>query len=220
MIKACIFDAFGTLFNLDSRLMEEVGHPKTKDILDYARGKQLSYTWLRTLMEDYQPFDEITRAALADGCVLHDVDVSLVGTIAGLYFNPVVFDDVVPSLAALSSQGLTLGILSNGTRPMLNSGIQSNRLDQYIDRMFSADDIHVYKPAPRVYAMVTEGLDLSPAEVLFASSNQWDVAGAARFGLSVAWINRNGVARESIADHPRVTEVSALSDISTLTRRV
>ncbi len=214
MIKAYIFDAFGTLFNLDEGLLRHIKHPAVSDILAYARTKQLSYTWLHSLMQTYRPFSEITRIALTDACKKYDAPTELVEQLAPLYFEPTTFEDVLPTLEILRKSSFTTGILSNGTHAMLQSGIQKNGLGEYLDGVYSVDDIGVYKPTPDVYAMVTKSLNLQANEVLFSSSNQWDVAGAAQFGFQVAWVNRGGVFRESITKLANVHEVNVLTDIT------
>jgi len=181
MIKAYIFDAFGTLFNLDGSLLDDIKHPSVSDILSYARDKQLSYTWLRSLMKSYMPFDEITTIALEDGCRKFNADSSLVEKLLPLY--------------------------------MLNSGIKKNDLSRFLDHVFSVDDIKVFKPDPAVYQMVTKKLSMNSDEVLFISSNQWDVAGAASFGFNVAWVNRSRGFRESITRGNNIKEVFALTDL-------
>jgi len=209
-MKACIFDAFGTLFNLDNRLLQHIDHPAVQDILDYTRSKQLSYTWLHSLMEEYLPFDQLTRIALTDACEKHNAPLELVEPLSKLYFEPLVFDDVLPALKMLKDLPVTTGILSNGTRPMLDSGIQLNELDDYLDKVYSVNDIGVFKPAPGVYEMVIKDLNIQPEEVLFVSSNQWDVAGAATYGFQVAWVNRKDGFRESIT---KLKGVHVLSDL-------
>jgi len=206
MIKAIIFDAFGTLFNLDNTLLENLDHPNINSILDYTRQKQLSYTWLYSLMQSYIPFDQITKIALSDAILKYEAPNSLMEELAMLYFKPVIFDDVIPTLKTLQKSSLTVGILSNGTHSMLNAGITKNDISNYIDHVYSADDVSIFKPSPKVYEMVITDLNLNPNQILFVSSNQWDVAGALKFGYQVAWVNRSNVFRESItkSDHVKV----------------
>jgi len=213
MIKAYIFDAFGTLFNLDNRLLEHINHPSKGDILNYARSKQLSYTWLQSLMQTYQPFDQITRLALEDGCKKYAAPTDLATTLSALYFEPIIFDDVLPTLQKLQKKSKITGILSNGTHQMLRSGIQKNGLESYLNVVYSVDDIGQYKPTPEVYQMVTNGLKIQAKEVLFVSSNQWDVAGAANYGFQVAWLNRNDAFRETITMKDNVREIGSAFEV-------
>ena len=216
MKKVIIFDAFGTLFNLDKSLLENIAVAKVPDILSYAREKQLCYTWLRSLMDDYISFDKITEIALLDGCKKYGADAALVHKLIPLYTQPKTFDDVAPTLSALKNSGNFLGILSNGTHKMLESGIIKNKLSDAIDKVFSADDIKVYKPDPRVYAMVCDGLNLKPKDITFVSSNQWDVVGAANFGFKVKWVNRSKTFRESVTIKENIEEIGSLTELAKL----
>ena len=212
-MKAYIFDAFGTLFNLDKSVIGDVDNPHVPDILAYARTKQLSYTWLHSLMKKYVPFDEITKTALTDGCKKYGVEDAIVNQLMPLYFEPTTFDDVLPTLKGLQSRQSTTGILSNGTHDMLQRGISKNGMSAFIDHVFSVDDIAKFKPDPSVYKMVTDKLGLEPSEVMFISSNQWDAAGAANFGFKVSWINRSNTFREAITYDDNITELNALTDL-------
>jgi len=211
MIRAVIFDAFGTLFNLDKNLLQDIDAEHVYDILDYARSKQLSYTWLKSLMQDYIPFDQITRIALQDGCRKYNVDMNLAKTLEKLYFAPVVFDDVKMVIDQLNASDYITGILSNGTHAMLQSGITRNQLD--VQKVYSVDDIKKYKPDPEVYQMVLNDLELSKENILFVSSNQWDVAGAVNFGFQVRWLNRGDLFKESMIDSESVVEIKSLEKL-------
>ncbi len=208
-----IFDAFGTIFNLDTDLLRSIDHPKKNDILAYTREKQLSYTWLFSLMNTYESFEKVTYRALKDGLEKFAAPQSLLEEFASLYMKPVVFDDVLDCLTALKSNGVNTGILSNGTKHMLTTGIKYNNLTTHIDHVFSVEDISIFKPDPVVYGMVTGRLDKKAADITFVSSNQWDVAGAHAFGFETIWVNRNGQFRESIIRDEGIVEVSSLKDI-------
>lgn len=212
-MKAYIFDAFGTLFNLDKSVIGNVDNPHVPDILAYARTKQLSYTWLHSLMNKYVPFDEITKTALTDGCKKYGVADAVVEQLMPLYFEPTTFEDVLPTLKGLQAMQSVTGILSNGTRNMLQRGIAKNGMTEYINHVFSVDDIAKFKPDPAVYKMVTDKLGLDPSEVMFISSNQWDAAGAANFGFEVSWINRSNSFREAITYQDNIKELNALTDL-------
>lgn len=216
MIKAVIFDAFGTLFNLDDSLLSNIDHPKVSDILNYTRQKQLSYTWLHSLMGAYIPFDEITKMALTDALLKHEAPLSLMESFASLYFKPIIFDDVLTSLKSLQSHSLQIGILSNGTHKMLQAGIAHNQMGTLIQHVYSADDVSIFKPSPKVYQMVVTALHVKPDEILFVSSNQWDAAGASVFGFQVAWVNRSNGFRETITKSERVTVIQSLLEIAAI----
>ena len=210
-IKICVFDAFGTLFNLDPSVLQDIDHPQRDAILAYARDKQLSYTWLHSLMDDFRSFAEVSTIALRDGCRKHNVSENLVPAFQPLYFQPTVFDDVLPALVRLKEEGMTTAFLSNGTHDMLQSGIAKNQMSALIDHVFSADDVRIFKPDPKVYDMVLQNGKLKKEEVLFVSSNQWDVAGAFQFGFQVCWLNRGGSFRESLIANQFIFEILSLS---------
>lgn len=208
-MKACIFDAFGTLFNLNESLLQSIEHPKVPEILSYAREKQLSYTWLKSLMKEYVNFETITQIALSDGCRKFHAPHKLVDELASIYMKPTIFDDVIPALEALKAKNIKCGILSNGTHAMLNSGITLNALSDYLDVVYSADDIKTFKPDPAVYQMVCDGEDCDPNQILFISSNQWDIAGAHAFGFKTCWLNRQQSFRESLISGKNIVEIDA-----------
>ncbi len=209
-----IFDAFGTLFNLDTALLNDIGHPKKNDILQYTREKQLSYTWLFSLMDTYESFSEVTYRALTDGIKKYNAPLSLLDDFASLYMQPVVFDDVRTCLNQLKKEGKQTGILSNGTKEMLTSGIELNGLSHNLDHVFSVEDVKIFKPHKSVYGMVTEKLEKEPSEITFVSSNQWDVAGAHHFGFNTVWVNRSGIFKESIIDDEKIHEVGSLDELT------
>jgi len=216
MIHACIFDAFGTLFNLDQTLVNDIQHKSVDKILSYAREKQLAYTWLKSLMEDYINFEEITKIALEDACLKYDAPTKLIKDLSNIYFKPIVFDDVKSILALLQKLNIKTGILSNGTHAMLNSGIEINDFKNDIDVIYSADDIQTFKPHPSVYQMVCDGENCEPQDILFISSNQWDIAGANKFGFQTTWLNRSQSFRESIIRSEQVTELQTATEIYAL----
>ena len=211
--EVVIFDAFGTLFNLDNTLLKNIAHPKKNEILSYTRDKQLSYTWLFSLMKSYESFEDVTYRALKDALKKFDAPHSLLEEFASLYMKPVVFDDVGACLTKLNANGITTGILSNGTKHMLATGIQHNNLEAHINHVFSVEDISIFKPDPSVYGIVTTQLDKRPSAITFVSSNQWDVAGAHAFGFQTIWVNRSGQFRESIIMDEGIVEVSSLLEI-------
>lgn len=216
MVKAVIFDAFGTLFNLDNGLLQDIDHPKVNEILDYTRQKQLSYTWLHSLMQTYIPFDKITQIALSDALSKYEAPSSLIDNFASLYFKPVIFNDVKSSLETLQAGSLHIGILSNGTHKMLQAGMIHNEISLFIQHVFSADDVSIFKPSPTVYQLVTNMLNINPNEILFVSSNQWDVAGASAVGFQVAWVNRSHHFRESITRSAGVKVIHSLLDLPSI----
>lgn len=199
MIKACVFDAFGTLFNLEipQEHIKEVAGAKTNTILDVWRRKQLEYTWLRSLMQAYVPFNIVTREALQFAMKTARMEEErLFELLLPIYEKPTCFPPVRPMLAALKQNGIGTAILSNGTEKMLQSGVEHAGLTGLLDHVLSVDPLKVYKPDPRVYQLAVDTLKLNKREILFFSSNQWDVAGAGQFGLTTVWVNQYGQPEE------------------------
>jgi 2-haloacid dehalogenase len=154
------------------------------------RQKQLEYTWLRSLMERYQDFWDVTEAALRAAVTQMKIEASdaeLYGLMQA-YLRPSAFPDVTKAMDAL--QGAQLAILSNGSPKMLASAVQQNSLTSYFAEIISVDRVRTYKPSPKVYALAPMVLGVSPEEILFVSSNSWDAAGAKAFGYKVCWCNR------------------------------
>jgi 2-haloacid dehalogenase len=213
MTPTIVFDAYGTLFNLDRRLIAAEKEPAVEQILAYTRQKQLEYTWLLSQMGRYTPFEELTKMVLADACSRFGDHQHLADTLAALYLQPNCFDDVVPCLQELQQRSANAGILSNGSVGMLQQGIAKNGLSDYLNFVHSADEVSIFKPHSRVYQTVVDSSGLSPVSIYFVSSNQWDVAGAATFGFRCFWVNRSGQKAEALLDLVNYQEVQQLTDI-------
>ena len=193
--RAVIFDAYGTLFNIHSGILK-AGVSIAGDLQSLStlwRQTQLEYTWLRSLMNRYEDFYALTRAALESAA--HQLRIELnepqLKSLVDGYLCPFVFPDVKPALEQL--EGIPRLILSNGTAGMLESAVRHNGLESFFAQILSADRARCYKPSPRVYALGTEILRLRAAEILFVSSNWWDAMGAKAFGYNVCWCNRSSV---------------------------
>jgi 2-haloacid dehalogenase len=190
--RAFVFDAYGTLFDVHSVVVGAANLPGDLQALSALwRQKQLEYTWLRSLMERYQDFWDVTEAALRAAVTqlkIQTSDAELHGLMQA-YLRPSAFPDVTKAMHAL--RGAPLAILSNGSPKMLASAVQHNSLTSYFAEIISVDRVRTYKPSPRVYALAPELLGFSPEEILFVSSNSWDVAGAKSFGYRVCWCNRS-----------------------------
>jgi 2-haloacid dehalogenase len=190
--RAFVFDAYGTLFDVHSVVVRAANLPGDLQALSALwRQKQLEYTWLRSLMERYQDFWDVTEAALRAAVTqlkIQASDAELHGLMQA-YLRPSAFPDVRKALDAL--QGAPLAILSNGSPKMLASAVQHNSLTSYFAEIISVDRVRTYKPSPRVYVLAPEVLGIPPEEILFVSSNSWDVAGAKSFGYKVCWCNRS-----------------------------
>jgi 2-haloacid dehalogenase len=191
--RAFVFDAYGTLFDVHSVVLG-AGNDIPGDLHALStlwRQKQLEYTWLRSLMERYEDFWDVTAAALRSAVMQLKIDASdpQLDRLMQAYLRPSAFPDARPALDAL--KGTPLAILSNGSPKMLESAVRHNGLEQYFVEIISVDRAKTYKPSPRVYALATEVLNLPASEILFSSSNSWDAAGAKAFGYKVCWCNRS-----------------------------
>lgn len=191
-IKAVVFDAYGTLYDVQSVAdVTDDAFPGYGDIITQVwRIKQLEYSWLRSLMQRYEDFSVITRDSLAYTLRILGLtyDESVFERIMEKYLHLDLYPDASSALAAL--RGRKLAILSNGSTDMLNALVRNSGLDRVLDATISVDSKRVFKPAPAAYTLIQEKLGVPPAEVLFVSSNPWDACGAKTFGLNVAWIER------------------------------
>jgi 2-haloacid dehalogenase len=204
-IRGYVFDAYGTLFDVHS--VVEAGRALTPDpaaLSTLWRQKQLEYTWLRSLMDRYEDFWAVTGAALRYAVRRLGIAASeaQLASLMEAYLRLACFPDVHEALTRLA--GRPRAILSNGAPAMLQAAVRSSGLEPLIEHVISVDAVQVYKPAPAVYALGPAALGIAPGELLFVSSNAWDVAGAKAFGYQVAWCNRLGAPEEELgvrADH-------------------
>jgi len=216
-LKALVFDAYGTLFDVHSVITEcEALFPgKGASLSQLWRGKQLEYTWLRSLMGRYADFSAITRAALTTACNMLRLDLSEAAArrLMDAYLVLKAFPDVMDTLTRL--HGRKLAILSNGSPAMLNAVVRHAKLDQLLDAVLSVDALRIFKPHPSVYAYAAERLQAPAGAIGFVSSNFFDVAGATSFGFRTFWINRTGAAPDDLGYRP-VAVLSQLSDLPAL----
>jgi 2-haloacid dehalogenase len=191
-IKAIVFDAYGTLYDIQSVAdITEQAFPGYGDIITQVwRIKQLEYSWLRSLMRHYQDFSVVTRDSLAYTLRVLGLtyDDAAFADIMDKYLHLDLYPDAQPALSAL--KGRKLAILSNGSPDMLNALVANSGLDGMLDATISVDAKKTFKPSPDAYTLIESTLGTSPDEVLFVSSNPWDACGAKAFGLNVAWIER------------------------------
>jgi 2-haloacid dehalogenase len=192
VIKAVVFDAYGTLYDIQSvAAVTEEAFPGYGEIITQIwRIKQLEYTWLRSLMQRYQDFSVITRESLAYTLrVLGlEYDGGVFERIMDKYLHLELYPDAIAALTAMRDR--KLAILSNGGTAMLNALVANSGLDRVLDATISVDSRKIFKPAPEAYTLIESILGVPPAEVLFISPNPWDACGAKAFGLNVAWIER------------------------------
>jgi 2-haloacid dehalogenase len=191
-IKAVVFDAYGTLYDIQSvAAVTEEAFPGHGEIITQVwRIKQLEYTWLRSLMRRYEDFSVITRDSLAYTlrCLGLRNDPAVFERIMQKYLDLELYPDARAALTAL--RGRKLAILSNGSTGMLDALVRNSGLDRVLDATISIDSQKIFKPSPDAYSLIEARLGVPAAEVLFVSSNPWDACGAKAFGLSVAWIER------------------------------
>jgi 2-haloacid dehalogenase len=191
-IKAVVFDAYGTLYDVQSvAAVTEEAFPGYGEIVTQIwRIKQLEYTWLRSLMRRYEDFSVITRESLVYTLRVLGIkhDRATFDRIMNKYLHLDLYPDVLTTLTAL--KGCKLAILSNGSTGMLNTLVANSGLGRVLDATISIDSRKIFKPAPDAYTLIEPALKVPPGEVLFVSSNPWDACGAKAFGLNVAWIER------------------------------
>ena len=191
-IKAVVFDAYGTLYDIQSvAAVTEEAFPGYGEIITQIwRIKQLEYTWLRSLMRRYEDFAVVTRESLAYTlrCLGLEYDTGAFECIMDKYLDLDLYPDALASLAAMKHN--KLAILSNGSPDMLNALVRNSGLDRVLDATISVDANKIFKPSPDTYALIEQTLRIPPSDVLFVSSNPWDACGAKAFGLNVAWIER------------------------------
>jgi 2-haloacid dehalogenase len=217
-IRACVFDAYGTLLDLTSALAAEESAlgPVAPLLAELWRRKQLEYSWLRSLMRRHADFWQVTGDALAYSLeALAIDDPGLAGRLLGAYRRLQPYPEVALMLGRLRRTGRRTLILSNGEPGMLQDAVASAGLGGLLDDVLSVEAVGVFKPAPEVYLLATTHLGLAAHEILFVSANGWDAHGAASFGLRVAWINRADAPIERLPAGPEV-ELPDLSGLAGL----
>lgn len=214
-IRACVFDAYGTLFDVNSvaRGAQDALGERWQALADLWRFKQLQYTWLRGLSGHHADFWRVTGDALdfaMSSLGLQDDDLR--DRLMNLYLSIAAYPEVPSMLAALKGRGFKLAILSNGTPAMLDAAARNSGIAAYFDAMLSVEQVGVFKPHPNVYALAPWHLGVANEAVCFLSSNSWDAYCAKAFGLRVLWCNRFGQAPEHIPSRPD-REIADLSDL-------
>lgn len=209
-IKACVFDAYGTLFDVNAAAREVADQPGREgfslvwqQVAQDWRIKTLQYSWLRTITGEYRNFWDLTEDALDWALEASDqADGELKALLLGLFWSLKPFADVAGVLAELQSRKIRCAILSNGSREMLNSAVDSAGIGELLEHVLSVEDLGTFKPSRSVYDLVGTVMTLEPADVLFVSSNGWDVAGAASYGFRTLWVNRAGEPMDRLASKP------------------
>ncbi|MEM6628938.1 MAG: haloacid dehalogenase type II [Bacteroidota bacterium] len=216
-LKALVFDAYGTLFHIGA-LNEELNRQfgvKSEQIGNLWRSKQLEYTWLRSLMGAYQPFSKVTADALSYACRVYGVQFTdeVLKKMVNAYYHLNAFPEVEELLGKLSRQ-YRLAVLSNANPEMLQQAVESNQLNPYFEKVLSVDMVKVFKPNPSVYQLAVESFGVDKKEIGFISTNTWDVAGAAMFGLSAIHLNRFDTHQDVLGQKiaPQIASLSELLD--------
>jgi 2-haloacid dehalogenase len=204
-IEVCVFDAYGTLFDVHSavaRHRPEMGE-KADGVSQTWRTKQLEYTWLRSLMGRYVGFASVTADALDYAMQSHDmINPALREKLLQAYLTLDCYPEVPGVLETLATDGLRLAVLSNGSPEMLDAATRSSGLAGALEAVLSVDELKIYKPHPRVYQMACDRLGVEANRVMFLSSNGWDATGAKSFGFNVTWVNRFGQKPEKLGFAP------------------
>ena len=192
-IKAIIFDAYGTLFDVNSaaeKCKDKNGN-KWEGFANYWRTTQLEYTWLRSLMKRHKDFWQVTEDSLDKSMKAYEIDSSMRNELLDLYKILSPFKEVPEVLKSLKEKDLKLAILSNGTPALLEQLVKSNNLENIFDNIFSIEEVGIYKPNSKVYDMPIKEYQINKNEVAFLSSNTWDVSGGGNYGYNSIWVNRN-----------------------------
>ncbi|MCO6383516.1 haloacid dehalogenase type II [Oceanicola sp. 502str15] len=219
-IKACVFDAYGTLFDVSAAAREAAGEPGQEALAgcwqalsETWRQKQLGYSWLRAVTGAHADFWQVTGEALDYALAEQKLaDPALRERLLALYFELSAYPEVPEMLGNLKETGFATAILSNGSPEMLLGAVTSAGIGEVLDEVISVEDVSVFKPDRRVYDLVGTALDVAPAEVLFVSSNGWDAAAASGYGFVTAWVNRTGLPMDRLPWRP----AHELSDLTTI----
>ena len=217
-IKAIIFDAYGTLFDVNSaaeKCKDKIGD-KWESFANYWRTTQLEYTWLRSLMGRHKDFWEITEDSLEKSMENFNISHSMKDELLDLYKSLSTFEEVPETLKILKEKNYKLAILSNGTPHLLNGLVRSNKLENLFDDLFSIEEVGIYKPDSKVYGMPTKKYNINVNEVAFLSANTWDVSGGGNYGFNSIWVNRNN----SIFDNLDYKPQNEIKDLSELTKLI
>ncbi|KAG1713860.1 (S)-2-haloacid dehalogenase 1 [Nymphon striatum] len=219
-ITTCIFDAYGTLFDVDAAARNVAKEPGQSQLAavwgtlsqDW-RAKQLEYSWLRAIGGRHIPFWQVTQDAL-DWAMENNglADNALRAKLLSVYKECPAYPEVTDMLKTLKDKGMNVAVLSNGSPDMLVNAVRSAGIGEYLDDVLSVEEVEIFKPHNLVYDLVWDRFDVPQSEVLFASSNGWDAAGAAGYGFATVWVNRNGAPQDRLWATPHRT----LKDLKTI----
>ena len=213
-IKAIIFDAYGTLFDVNSaaeKCKSKIGD-KWESFANYWRKTQLEYTWLRSLMGRHKDFWQITEDSLDKSMQAFNIDKAMKNELLDLYRILSPYPEVKETLEKLKEKKYKLAILSNGTPSLLNELVKSNGLQNLFDDIFSIEEVKIYKPSSKVYDMPVRKYNIKNEEVAFLSANTWDVSGGGNYGFTSVWVNRNKNIFDNLDYKPK-NEISGLNQL-------
>ncbi len=216
-IKAIIFDAYGTLFDVNSaaeKCKDKIGS-KWEGFANYWRTTQLEYTWLRSLMNKHKDFWKITEDSLDKSMKVFSIDSSMRNELLNLYKILSTFPEVKEVLKSLKDKKYKLAILSNGTPSLLQELVKTNNLEKIFDDIFSIEEVGIYKPDSKVYDIPIKKYQVQKNEICFLSSNTWDVSGGGNYGYNSIWVNRNNNTFDKL-DYNPVYEIKNLKEIINL----
>ena len=204
-IKAIVFDAYGTLFDVNSaaeKCKVKIGD-KWEDFANFWRTTQLEYTWLRSLMKKHKNFWHVTEDSLDKSMKAFKIDSSMKSELLNLYKVLSPYPEVKEVLKTLKEKEYRLAVLSNGTPALLNELVKSNDLENIFDDLFSVEEVRIYKPDSKVYDMPIKKYQIKPDEVAFLSANTWDVSGGGNYGYNAIWVNRNNNIFDNLDYEPK-----------------
>ena len=213
-VKAIIFDAYGTLFDVNSaaeKCKDKIGD-KWEGFANFWRTTQLEYTWLRSLMDRHKDFWQITEDSLDKSIKVFNIDPSMRNELLNLYKILSPYKEVPETLKTLKEKKFKLAILSNGTPSLLDELVKSNHLDNLFDDIFSIEQVSIYKPSSRVYDLPIKKYNINKSEVAFLSANTWDVSGGGNYGYQSIWVNRNNNIFDNLDFRPKyqITDLNKL----------
>ena len=213
-VKAIIFDAYGTLFDVNSaaeKCKDKIGD-KWEGFANFWRTTQLEYTWIRSLMDRHKDFWQITEDSLDKSIKVFNIDPSMRNELLNLYKILSPYKEVPETLKTLREKNFKLAILSNGTPSLLDELVKSNHLDNLFDDIFSIEQVGVYKPSSRDYDLPIKKYNINKSEVAFLSANTWDVSGGGNYGYQSIWVNRNNNIFDNLDFRPKyqITDLNKL----------
>ena len=216
-IKAIIFDAYGTLFDVNSaaeKCKDKIG-AKWEGFANFWRTTQLEYTWLRSLMGRHKDFWQITEDSLDKSMKTFDIDSSMKSELLNLYKVLSPFKEVPETLKKLKEKNFKLAILSNGTPSLLAQLVKSNNIDNLFDDLFSIEEVGIYKPDAKVYDLPIKKYKIEKSQVAFLSANTWDVSGGGNYGYQSIWVNRNNDIFDNL-DYKPINQIKNLNELINL----